>query len=56
MPVALIAIVAGSIGALLLFLGLRGRRLGDHPFCRGADSTFSGNRTIQRSVPNAARG
>jgi hypothetical protein len=34
MPVLQIAIIAGCIGALLLFLGLRGRRVGDHPFCR----------------------
>src|SRR5215211_7772077 len=29
-----IAIFAGVAGMMLLLLGLRGRRVGDHPFCR----------------------
>src|ERR1043165_5496698 len=32
--IGIVAIVAALTGVVLLWLGLRGRRTGDHPFCR----------------------
>ena len=54
-PVTILSSIGVLIGAVLFFLGLRGRRIDDHPRCRKCGYDLSGTMALPEECPECGR-